>query len=317
MDRGVAVRTVNELYKMCKAGERGFKTVAKNVGNRGLKVLLKTYAHQRRQFALDLKTAIEEMGGKVTEKRSVRGVIHRGRIDIIAALVIGPQNIENVVLKEAMVGERSVLNAYKRALSRELPAQVVPLIKEQYERIQETCEQVERLSGRPGDRLVVRLFDTDVGAAKASEALQNAGFSETSIEAVTLSQTTNFYEDSVKAVDEPMISGALGGAIWGTLLGVASGVGLLWLPSLDPIGAMTIPGSWALVTLIGTVLGALFGLILGFVIGLSTHEEDKHLYSKSIVEGKKLILLQTDRRHAYEASQIMHQYELSRNPVVS
>ncbi|MBK8987081.1 MAG: PA2169 family four-helix-bundle protein [Chloroflexi bacterium] len=316
MSNEQAVKTLNNLYKLCRAGERGFKTVAKNVDNRGLKVLLKTYAQQRRQFALDLKAIIEQTGGEVNEKRNIRGIIHRGRIDIVAALIIGPQNVENMVLKEALVGEKTVLAAYKHALTKQLPDKAAALIQNQLEAIQAANEQIERLCGRPDERLVVRLFDSDQDATKASLALVEAGFSENSIEAVDFQHIVDLQAGQSKSLDETMISGAVGGAIWGSLLGTASGAGLFLIVGLQPIGATTIAGTWALITLIGMLMGALFGILLGFVIGLSSSEEDFHLYGKSVLNGRKLVLLQTNRHRATEASQIMRQIELLQNSTV-
>ena len=84
---------LNGLRRLCVAGEKGFEVVAANVSNRGLKVLLKSYAQQRASFVVALQDEIESLGGSWSERRSARGVIHRGRINIFAALTIGTQSM--------------------------------------------------------------------------------------------------------------------------------------------------------------------------------------------------------------------------------
>ena len=145
------VDTLNHLYKMCDAGERGFGTAAENVSNRGLKVLLKNYAHQRRQFAAELRAEIERLGGQPTERTSIRGIVHRGRMDIVATLTIGPENAENVVLKEAALGEQAAVNAYKRALETDLPAETRQLVERQYGKQVRMASNATHCFGWPPD----------------------------------------------------------------------------------------------------------------------------------------------------------------------
>jgi len=165
-----ALRKLNYLYQICKAGERGFGVVAANVANRGLKLILKTCAQQRARFADELKGEIQRLGGAVSEQGILLllGVIHRGRIDIFATLTIGAQNVENVVLGEALLGEKAAVNAYRGAMATILPAETRALLERQYQQVKETHEQVDLLRGRSGKRLVVRLFDSeqDVEAAQ-------------------------------------------------------------------------------------------------------------------------------------------------------
>lgn len=112
MSNKETIRTLKKLHKICKAGERGFNVVANSVSNRGLKVMLKTYAQQRRQMADELKVMVESLGGKVSTRRSLPGMIHRGRIVIVSTLAIGPTDTESVALKEAEVGEKTAVRTY-------------------------------------------------------------------------------------------------------------------------------------------------------------------------------------------------------------
>ena len=112
--RSVAV--LNDLSRLCKDSEKGFKVAAESVDNRGLKMLFKTYAQQRAQFAAELAQEVERLGSKVTAGSSFLAVLHRGWIDIRAAMTIGPQNMENFVLSEALRGDGAALQRYDPAL---------------------------------------------------------------------------------------------------------------------------------------------------------------------------------------------------------
>lgn len=307
MNKQETVRTLTRLHKICKAGEKGFNIVANMVRNRGLKVLLKTYAQQRRRMASELGTAIEALGGSVPERRSLRGMIHRGRIAITATLSIGQAATEAMALKEAMVGEKAALRAYDRALSRDLPADIRAMVQKQQEEVQETSRQVSRLRGLPGDRLVVRLCNSEDEAEVVVTALEEVGFNQEAMEVVELNRMADHYDEENSIVGEAVISGAVGGAIWGGVFGAIAGLGILLVPGIQPVFASTIQGTWAFITLSGIVCGAILGMILGFFIGLGVAEEDAYIYDTSMKQGTMMILLHTNRRRAPEASEIMRQ----------
>ena len=44
---------------------------------------------------------------------SVPAIVHRGRMNIFAALTIGERSRERVVLREILVGERAAVTAYE------------------------------------------------------------------------------------------------------------------------------------------------------------------------------------------------------------
>ncbi|MEZ4593487.1 MAG: PA2169 family four-helix-bundle protein [Chloroflexota bacterium] len=313
MNQKETIRTLQQLYKICKAGERGFNTIAKSVNNRGLKVMLKTYAQQRRQMAEELKTLVEAMGDIVSSQRSVRGMIHRGRIAIVTTLAITPMEMESVALKEAVLGEKTAVRAYENALKKSLMPEAKTLIEQQFAQVRDVNEKVNRLRGLPSDRLVVRLFNSERDAATAVAALANMNFPQDAIETIDLSQTHEFvrrYQGEKAVVKEATLSGSLGGSIWGSILGALAGVGLLQFTGIDPFGATTLAGTWGLIALGGTVSGLLIGAILGFLIGLGVSEQDAYLYNVSIERGNTMVLLSTKPHRAPEASRIMRQVNL-------
>lgn len=307
------VDTLNGLHRICVAGERGFNAVAENVSNRGLKVLLKMYAQQRQRFANELKTKIVDRAGQVEERRTLLGMIHRGRIDIFSTLTIGRSNVERVALKEAIVGEKAALRAYKKALdANKLPAEIITIIQKQYSQIQTTHDQVERLIGKPGDHLVVSLLEGEQNVAQATQELKSAGFPKEAIATLTINQMSDVYQGTGSTIGETIISGAVGGALWVSALGALSGLLMIFTPGIgsDTLSAGAI---WSLVTLGGALVGVALGAILGFWISIAIHEEDRYLYGRSIKDNSRLIMLQTTRKRAPEASQIMDNLEVLYN----
>jgi len=299
------VRTLNRLYRLCRAGERGFQVVAQNVSNRGLKVLLKSFAQQRAGFKDKLQEEIERSGGGYSERRSTRGIIHRGRITIRAALTIGPQNIENAVLGEARPGENAVLKAYKRALGKDLPDEIRFLLKQQLHEIQKVSDEVKLLRGRSDQRLVVRLFDSEAAAQTAYQALEEAGFRLSDAETEDVSYVS-VYEGVGSTVSETVMSGAFGGALWGALIGLVAGISALFIPQIETMMGVSPLAIWLSIAIAGSIAGALIGAILGFLIGQGAYEADNYLYDDSVTYGTTLLRLKTGDKRATEAAQILH-----------
>jgi uncharacterized protein (TIGR02284 family) len=305
------IRTLNQLYRICDAGEKGFSVVAENVSNRGLKLFLKTYAQERFQFKSELSDEIERLGGQLKKRGSIRGIIHRGRIDILATLTIGPENIEKYVLGEALRGESAAVKTYEKALRQNLPDETRAVVQRQGERVRAVHQEVEYLSGHEGRRLVVRLFDSEESGQAAIQALQNAGFAQDTIEQIHLGDILQVYTGRDNPVLETVASGAVGGAIWGGIIGIVAGLGVLMVSGTAPFLETHGPTTGALVALAGIIVGALFGAILGLFIGLGISEEDAYLYEDSLQHGVVLLKVQTDDEQATHAAQIMHQINAS------
>jgi uncharacterized protein (TIGR02284 family) len=305
------IRTLNRLYRICDAGEKGFSVVAENVSNRGLKLFLKTYAQERFQFKRELRDEIERLGGHLKERRSIRGIIHRGRIDILATLTIGPENIERYVLGEALRGESAAVKTYEKALRQDLPDETRAVVQRQGERIRAVRREVAQLRGHEGKRLVIRLFNSEASGKAASQALQNAGFAQDTIEQIRLVDVLQVYSGRNNTVLETVASGAVGGAIWGSVIGIVAGLGVLMASGTAPFLGTGGPTTGAWVVLAGIIAGALFGAILGLFIGLGISEADTYLYEDGLQHGVVLLKVRADDKQATDAAQIMHQINAS------
>src|SRR5262245_23814735 len=152
------------LYKIVEAGELGYRVVAFNAKNRALKVLFQTFSQQRQDFKDKIFAEIQRLGGQSRPASSILGMFHRGRIDIFATLTIGDENVEKVLLKEVVLGERVALKAYERTLSQDLPHESHALVERQFQEVRNTVDQIQILRGKNGKRQVLRLYDSRADA---------------------------------------------------------------------------------------------------------------------------------------------------------
>ena len=299
-----AVKVLGYLYRMIEAGERGYAVSAANVNNRGMKVLLKSYAQQRVRFKSEIFAEVQRLGGETKPRSSIRGVLHRGRIHIFAALTIGNEEREKVVLKEVLVGEKVALRTYQKTLEADLPAKTHDIVARQYEEVNKTVEQIQLMRGKEAKRMMVQLFDSAQEADEVLQELQVAGVRLESIQKAAFDDTIELYKGIGTTVFETIISGAVGGALWGSLIGAIAGISTQQVASL---GSSPLPviDLWSLTALAGILGGAIIGGILGLALGIGISEDDTYLYDESIQHGQMILMALVDGVHAPEARRIM------------
>lgn len=324
MDNQRVVKVLGYLYRITAAGERGYAVAATNVSNRALKVLFRSYAQQRAGFKDEILAEIQRLGGQPGPSRGfldLLGMIHRGRIDIFAALTIGAENVEKVVLKEVMVGERVALAAYEKVLKQDFPSETQQLVARHYEEIREIVERIDFMRGQDGKRLVVHLYDSKADAARAYRFLKEAGVSEQAIETEELHHIDKIelHRPRNATILETVLSGAVGGAIWGAVAGGLAFIGILQIAgiTLEPIAPRTVQ-LVAVLSALGLITGGTFiGSMIGFFIGLGISSEDRYLYEDSVEYGHVLVWATVDRPRASWVWQMMNRIEIqsrSRRP---
>jgi uncharacterized protein (TIGR02284 family) len=136
------ISTLNNLIETCKDGQEGFQQAAEGVQNSQLKTLFYEFGQQRAQFAGELQALVRELGGDPEVSSSTAGALHRGWINIKAAIT---GQDDNAILNECERGEDVAKNAYKEALEETLPANVSAIVQEQYAAVQAAHDQVRAL----------------------------------------------------------------------------------------------------------------------------------------------------------------------------
>jgi uncharacterized protein (TIGR02284 family) len=300
------LKSLNYLYRILEAGERGYSVSASNVNNQGLKILLKSYAQQRARFKSEIQSEIQRLGGKVNTRSSVRGVLHRGRIDIFAALTIGNKEREGVVLKEILIGEKVALQTYKSILKRDFPNETCMLLEKQYDEVSKVIEQIQLIRGVQGKQLSVQLFDEDIDVEAAIAELRNANVRLETIQKIVIEDSIELYTGKGTTVFETSLSGSVGGGLWGGLIGFIAGFSAQQSTALisGPGLAMNF---WALIATAGLLAGGLIGFVLGYFIGIGISEDDSYLYDQSILHGKIIMLALAKTPDSKRTSQIMNQ----------
>jgi uncharacterized protein (TIGR02284 family) len=308
-------RELNDLYRLCQAGEKGFRVAAESVKNRGLKLLFKSHAEQRARFATALAEAMGQRGRPPAAGSGLLAVLHRGWIRIRAALTLGDEAIEDFVLAEALRGESAAVSGYERALGRGIGEGVRQLVEGQYQAVSAVRQQMARLRGATNERLVVRLFDSGPDLEQALSQLDSAGIPRQHIETVTLSEAVAIYKDTTpgSAVAESASAGAFGGAIVGALIGAVAGASPLLFPQLDAMLSMGGAQFFVLTVLLGLLAGLFFGGLGGALIGRGVAEEDTFLYADGVVHGHALVMVQTEPAKAREAARIMRGVNAARH----
>eukprot|EP01031_Cornospumella_fuschlensis_P016197 gene16197-19785_t len=105
---------LNDLIETLKDGQAGFRAAAEDIESSDLKTLFSKYSLQRSKFAGELQALAHSLGEKEPPTGgSVGGAIHRGWIDIKAALM---SKDEHAVLAECERGEDIAVAAYRKAI---------------------------------------------------------------------------------------------------------------------------------------------------------------------------------------------------------
>ena len=309
MNLSQARNTLISLYRIVEAGEKGYAVVASNVKNRALKILFQSCSQQRRQFKEELFEEIQHLGGQTRPRDSILGMIHRGRIDIFSHFTIGDENVERMLLKEVLLGERAAVREYERTLEQELPAEARALIERQFEEVRKVVDQMQRLRGQNGKRLVLRLYDTRKDAEQASQSLKDAGISQDGIKIEDYTPPVlQPSENPPTTLLETVLSGAIGGQIWGVVAGVLAAVATVGIAALNRAQASPLLVLFAILALM--VQGALAGGVIGLFIGWGVASQDKYTI-ETVKKGEVLMQAQIDESLASKAWRIMNQVAMA------
>ncbi|MFN6962801.1 MAG: ferritin-like domain-containing protein [Pyrinomonadaceae bacterium] len=136
------ISTLNNLIETCKDGQEGFRQAADGVERSDIKSLFFEFSQQRAKFAGELQTLVRELGGDPENSGSMAGALHRGWINIKSA-VTGRD--EEAILNEAERGEDSAKDNYRAACEMDLPANVMTVVRDQYESVKMAHDRVKAL----------------------------------------------------------------------------------------------------------------------------------------------------------------------------
>jgi uncharacterized protein (TIGR02284 family) len=144
---GDLLDTLNDLIATCRDSQEGFGKAAKGVHSDNLRHRFTGIARQRVDFADELAGYVKKMGAEPAVSGHRSGIQHRGWRELEES--IRPKD-DGSFLAECETGEENTLRHYERALARDLPAPLRPIVERQRLSVQEALlelrnvEQVRR-----------------------------------------------------------------------------------------------------------------------------------------------------------------------------
>lgn len=133
---------LNILIDACKNGEKGFREAAEGVNNAYHQVRLNEYARHRAMFASELQALVRKLGGDPDRKGTVVGSLHRGWMNLKAA--IAGKN-DDAILVECCRGESAALLHFEHVSNLDLPEDVRAAIERQRDTIKESIEHLKAM----------------------------------------------------------------------------------------------------------------------------------------------------------------------------
>ena len=136
---------LNDLIETSKDGEKGFRAAADDTKNAELKTVFLRRAENCATGAADLQRLVPRLGGKAEEGGTVAGAMHRGWMNLKAA-VSGRTDL--AILEECERGEDVAKARYRKALEETLPEDIRVVVQRQYDGVIRNHDQIRDLRDR-------------------------------------------------------------------------------------------------------------------------------------------------------------------------
>jgi uncharacterized protein (TIGR02284 family) len=147
------ISVLNDLIETCEDGVNGFRTAAAAVKSAEAKALFTSRVRIIELAATELQDEVRRLGGNPETTGSVAAKIHRGWIDLKAA-VTGKDDA--AIITECERGEQVAVKNYEDARKKDLPTAVRALVERQYQGAVQNLERVRALGRAAGaDKPVV------------------------------------------------------------------------------------------------------------------------------------------------------------------
>lgn len=141
-DNDETISTLNDLLESCRDGEYGFSASAEHAQSADLKTLLSRHAQECRTAGMELQALIRQLGGKADEGGSVTGALHRGWVSVRGTL---SSHSDQAMLDECERGEDSAVASYRKALNKNLPANIRSIVDKQAQGTQKNHDEIKAL----------------------------------------------------------------------------------------------------------------------------------------------------------------------------
>jgi uncharacterized protein (TIGR02284 family) len=137
---------LNDLVETSKDGEKGFRKAAEDTKDTELKSIFLRRGEDCAKGAADLQQIVARLGGAPETGGSVAGALHRGWVDVRAAVTTRD---EVAILEECERGEDVAKATYRKALEEEsLPSDVRSVVQRQYDGVIRNHDEIRALRDR-------------------------------------------------------------------------------------------------------------------------------------------------------------------------
>jgi len=133
---------LNELIETSKDGEKGFEKAAEDASDAALKSLFSDCARRCREGAAELQTLVRARGESPEQTGSAAGALHRGWMSLKEAMT---SRDDKAILEECERGEDHAKAQYRKALERDLPADIRAVVDRQYQGVVANHDRVRAL----------------------------------------------------------------------------------------------------------------------------------------------------------------------------
>jgi hypothetical protein len=308
---------------------------AEHTRNRGLKLVLKSYAQERAAFAVQLRAAA---GLSAAEAGATGagggGALGRGWASMRAWFTVRRQSRQRLLLQKAREAEQAAIAVYARVLGAEkaagtglekslpsapeLPPTVLEAAQAQLAALKGAARRLDALSApRRESTLLVRLYERPEQLQQAVTALEGAGVPRDEVYVADVARLQPYADDTggrERARWETMLAAAVVGAVLGSLIILPFALAQrIYFPQLGGLLTGTADGAVLEYLVGGALVGAIFGLYFSIFIGQDIVEDDAYLYEQSLENGRVLLAVgatAANRAAVERALGLQHQFEV-------
>ena len=158
LDRDDVISVLNDLIETSKDGVNGFRTAAEAVQSGAAKAVFSTRAQLIERAMAELQAEVRRLGGDPERRGSVAGSLHRGWMNLKAAVTGGD---DEAIIAECERGEEIAVKNFEDALEKDLPADVRSIVERQYRGTLQNLDKVRALRGAPGTGAAARPRSVD------------------------------------------------------------------------------------------------------------------------------------------------------------
>jgi hypothetical protein len=314
-------RTLKDLSQACLNSQQAYAYAAQHTRNRGLKLLLKSYANERARFREQLGELAEPASGEITTHES-SGALGRGLANVRAWFTVRRQSRQRLLLHKVAVAEQEAVAAYTQALAEQPPAGLEATLRSQLAALQQAQKWLNGLAARrSGDAMLVRLYERPEQVQQVVTALAGKGVAQGDIYVADVQQLAPDAADAPERERsrwETMLVAALIGAIIGAVIVLPFAIAQrIYFPQVNGIFATSALGVLLEYLVGGLLVGAIFGLYFSIFIGQDIVEDDAYFTAQSLDEGTLLVAVPATAANRAEVERVLglqHQFEVQPKP---